>query len=127
MAAEPSAQNVQGTKHQHRYSTYTGALNALEREFEGIEDISVFLDINLSHLRNYYYGYRIEPSPTLKMKLREKNLIQGRVTSQVTWESQEQKDAFLWYLEIIGIHSVTEYCRQIADQNIEPKRRCEND
>lgn len=115
MTANASAQNVQDTKQPSRYSTYTEALNALEREFEGIESISEFLDINLSHLRNYYYGYRSEPSPTLKKKLREKNLIQGRVTSQVTWKSQEQKEKYLTYLESMGFGSLTKYILHEVD------------
>jgi hypothetical protein len=115
MALDPSAQNVHGIKRLPRYSTYHGALNALEREFEGIESISEFLDINLSHLRNYYYGYRSEPSPTLKKKLREKNLIQGRVTSQVTWKSQEQKEKYLTYLESMGFGSLTKYILHEVD------------
>jgi len=115
MALDPSAQNVQSTKRFPKYSTYGGALNALEREFEGIESISEFLDVNPSHLRNYYHGYRSEPSPTLKKKLREKNLIQGRVTSQVTWKSREQKNKYLIYLKSMGYESLTEYILHEAD------------
>jgi len=55
------------------------------------------------------------------------DLIPKRITSQVTWESQDQKDAFILYLKNMGIDSVTEYCRRIADLNIEVVLRKRND
>ena len=110
-----------------RYSEPPEALSALEREFEGIEGISVFLGINASHLHHYYSGRR-RPSPTLVRALKKKGYLpyKKRIRSEIAWKSQEQKDAFLWYVESIGFKSVSTYCRKIANENIDSKRRYEN-
>ena len=106
-----------------KYRTPEQALNALKREFGEIYDISAHLDyVHPSHLYNYYCKYRKKVSPTLIKVLREKGYIEKRIRSQITWENVEQKKAFEWYVKSIGRKSISEYCRELADSNMEAYR-----
>lgn len=97
----------------------TSILTRLGKDLSS-KKIADYLGINVSHVYNYYSGYR-DPSPTMVQALIDKGLYQPpkRIRSQITWENQEQKDAFTWYVKSLGCESISDYCRDIANSNME--------
>ena len=104
-----------------QYNTPEEALNALKSEFKGIPKIAEFLDVSPTLLYNYYNGHRENISPTVLRKLRLKDLIpyKKRIRTEITWESEEQKEALLNHAQFKGYKSIPIFMRQVANGLVE--------
>ena len=101
----------------------SGVLKRLESEFSTSAEVARKLNISQAHIHNFVSGKR-EPSPTLVKALRNKGYLPSlpkRIRSQITWESEEQKEYFQKSIVERGFNSPTEYLRDIANQRIEWK------
>jgi hypothetical protein len=106
----------------YRYQTPAKALDGLKEEFDSIPQIASLLDVSVSLLYNYYNGHRKKVSPTVVSQLRRGGFIPTRIRSQITWDTQEQKDAFNWFVRSLGTNT-SDYCRDVANSNIEPYKQ----
>lgn len=100
------------------YNTPESYLNAVESEFqESPSKMANRLGIHPSHLYNYYSGSR-GVSPALRKALRKKGLMKKRIRSQVSWESEEQKETALRYVQHRGFKNLTAFLRSIGDGDV---------
>ena len=77
------------------------------------------LDVNVAHIHNYFSGRR-RISPTLKEAIYKKfpDLKSIRIRAEVSFESLEQKESALRYVQHRGFKSLTEFLRSIGNCDI---------
>ena len=91
------------------------AVELLKDEFFSIAAMADFLDVNKSHIYNYFSGQRhVSPALRKSIYIMYPELKRQRITSDVSWESLEQREAALDYIQERGHKSFTEYLRSIA-------------
>ena len=117
----PMKQGVSSANMNYEYRTPKQALDALLERYSAFE-VSELLDIHRANISHYIHRYNRERVPEVIGKaiiskgLVKKKQPRKRIRSQINWESKEQKKQFQTYLEEQGFFSVTEYCRERADE-----------
>ncbi len=116
-------QGVSSTNTDYEYRTPKQALDALLERYSAFE-VSELLGIHRANISHYIRRYDRRKVPKIIQEaLASKGLVEQRkrIRSQITWESEEQKEYFQKFIVERGFNSPTEYLRDIANQRIEWK------
>ena len=99
-----------------QYQTHKRALDSILASNSATEAARL-LEVHRANIFHYIHRYdKKKVPPIIRQALIDKGYIQKRtrIRSQVNWETQEQKVAFLDYIKQQGYKSITEYARSKA-------------
>ncbi len=119
-------QGVSSADTDYEYQTPKQALDALLGQYSAFE-VSELLDIHRANISHYIHRYNRERVPeVIEIAITSKGLVKKkqprkRIRSQITWESEEQREYFQKFVVERGFDSPTDYCRDKANQRIEWK------
>jgi hypothetical protein len=102
---------------EHTYATPKQALDAILASNSAAKTADI-LDIHRANIFHYLHRYnKKHVPPIVKQALIDKGYItkRKRIRSQINWETEEQKQAFLQHVHTMGFPSVTEYARNKAN------------